>query len=161
MTGLGSTTSSRASPRPFPHAPTRKLPLTNRILQQIAARANFSRLLEAQYVTMAFLAHDGLLRAAELLALRLCDVSWRDGYVCLRIHRSRANKLSHQPERVPIYPCDTLCGYSALRAYWRRMRFNDASPRALLFPSSAPDVPCPRHAWVAYVRGHLDTTLVM
>jgi integrase len=141
----------------YPHRPRRKQPMTMSILHQLAAIANFANVHEVQYIAMAFLAHDGLLRACELLNLVLSDVRWFDDCVRLRLRNSKANKLSGQPEYVFIYPNQwDLCGYSALAAYWRRMQFNTASNHhSPLFPSSHPATPIPKQAWVDYIRHQL------
>lgn len=141
----------------FPHHPRRKQPMTMSILHQMAAIANFDNIQEVQFLAMAFLAHDGLLRACELLQLRLSDIRWYSDCVRLRIQNSKANKLSGRPEYVFVYPNQwQLCGFTALRAYWQRMQFNTAQDHhAHLFPSAAPNTPIPKQAWVNYIRSQL------
>lgn len=149
----------RGIKKAFPHTPDRKRPMTMSILHQLAAAANFSNLNECQYITMALLAHDGLLRACELLQLQLSDIRWYDDCVRLRIRNSKANKLSGRPEYVFIYPNKwTLCGFTSLKAYWARMRFNQARDhKAPLFPSADLQTPIPKQAWITYIRERLAT----
>lgn len=142
----------------FPHEPKRKMPLTISILRAITAKADLSNTQEAQYITMAFLAHDGLLRACELLQLRLADVTWERGRIRLRVRDSKANKLSGRPEHVYIYPSEwRLCGYSALKAYWRRMQGQHGCRTDFLFPSASPSAPMPKKAWIDYIHRKLAT----
>lgn len=143
----------------FPHQPRRKQPMVQSILHALAARADFSQLHVVQYITMAFLAHDGLLRAAELLQLQLSDVHWSSDHVRLRIRKSKANKLSGQPEFVYIYPSTSdINGFSTLRAYWTRRNLNHASdPHLPLFPASDGASPLPKKAWIDYIQAQLAT----
>jgi integrase len=128
------------------------------ILRRITARADLTDPCEAQYITMALVAHDGLLRAGELLRLRLSDVvTWHSDHVTLRVRESKANKVSGRPEFVRIYASDwRLCGFTALRAYWLRMRMDSGYHRDYLFPSSSPSAPMPKETWVRYIASHLE-----
>ena len=145
------------SAQTFPHTPARKQPLTMSILPCITARADFSDPWEAQYITMALVAHDGLLRAGELLHLRLSDVTWHRAHVTLPVRESKANKVSGLPEYVRIYASDwRLCGFTALRAYWLRMRMDSGHRRDYLFSSSSPSAPMPKEIWVRYIASHIE-----
>jgi integrase len=128
------------------------------ILQQLATAANYTNTHEVQYITMAFIAHDCLLRASELLALRLSDIRWFTDCARLRIRNSKANKLSGRPEFIFLYANDWgLCGLSTLKAYWTRLNLNQATdPDTPLFVSSDGRSPTPKRAWVAYIRGLLQ-----
>lgn len=141
----------------FPHQPTRKQPMTQHIIDQLAALADFTNSNEVQFITMAYVAHDALLRACELLALSLSDVSWFSDHVRLRIRNSKANKLSATPEYIYLYDRPgSLSGFSTLRAYWHRMRFNTATnPHSPLFPAADLLSHLPKQAWVNYIHGLL------
>lgn len=143
----------------FPHQVRRKQPMTLHILHQLAAVADFSSLQQVQYITMAFLAHDGLLRASELIHLRLSDIRWFSDCVRIRIRNSKANKLSGLPEFIFIFPSHAIInGFSALKAYWQRANLNNATnPHAPLFPSEDGKTPVSKTTWVNYIRSLLTS----
>lgn len=96
----------------------RKLPFTLNRLEAIAPFFDLHDPWHLQALTMAYVAHDGLLRAGELLALQWDDVQVHEGgYVSIRIKQS---KTSHArgPEFVSISPYQRngveFCGASLL-----------------------------------------------
>lgn len=137
--------------RTIHHTPRRAAPLTVDILFRMAAIADFSQLSHVQFLTMAFVAHDGLLRANELFELRLSDVTFHDDdSISLRIRRSKANQ-SGPAETVILVPSDALCGASTLQALWRRQDLSSIRrryPNRRLFPVF-------KQAWVDYLRSLL------
>jgi integrase len=118
----------------------RKNPITGHILKQFTTAMNVSALPDLQFLTMAWLAHDGLLRASELCALRVRDVYWAptaQPIATIYIHASKANKTG-EAERVPIRPYGMISAAVVLRAYFNAMGFDSSCLDAPLFPALQP-----------------------
>lgn len=144
----------------FKVAPRRKRPLTLPILLAMARRADLSSARSQQYLTMAFVAHDGLLRFSELRSLRVKDVVWdrNDGTVYLAVRESKANKTG-PPEIVALQSYGELSGAALLEAYWVGRSRHEADPEAFLFPvaQEAPgrmdgEVPVCKSNFIKWVR---------
>ena len=98
----------------------RKLPMTHDVLAAIQEMGDMTSLHHYQHMTMARVAHDALLRGAELMKLRVADVEWSaDGKtVILHIHLSKANKVGPS-ERVAISDYGDTSAVAYLREYFR------------------------------------------
>lgn len=116
----------------------RKLPMTHAILDAVQAVADMTTLQHYQHITMARVAHDALLRGAELVKLRVADLLWsQDGKaVTLLIHLSKANKEGIE-ERVTISDFGDTSAVAYLREYTRLMEFTPGSA-APLWPIISP-----------------------
>lgn len=107
-------------------SPARKLPMTHDVLAAIQAVADMASAQHYQHVTMARVAHDALLRGAELIKLRVADLEWApDGKaVTLHIHLSKANKVGPS-EKVTISDYGESSAVAYLREYVRIMGFKE------------------------------------
>lgn len=125
----------RGAKKMFKAGPRRKRPLNIPVLTAMALRADMAKPRDQQYVTMAFVAHDGLLRFSELMALRVRDVVWdhRDRVVYLIVRDAKANK-DGPPELVALMSYGELSGAALLEAYWVGRRLQEANPDDYLFP---------------------------
>lgn len=125
----------RASKKMFGVAPRRKRPLTLPILLAMAQQIDLNSPRDQQCLTMAFVAHDGLLRFSELAALKVRDVVWdhQEGTVYLIVRKSKANKEG-PPELVALQAYGSLSGAFLLAAYWRARGLHDSNPDDPLFP---------------------------
>lgn len=96
----------------------RKLPMTHDILDAVQAVADMTTLQHYQHITMARVAHDALLRGAELVKLRVADLLWSQDckMVTLLIHLSKANKVGIE-ERVTISDYGDTSAVAYLREY--------------------------------------------
>lgn len=120
--------------------PARKLPMTHDVLAAIQEVADMTSLHQYQHMTMARVAHDALLRGAELMKLRVTDVEWSaDGKaVTLHIHLSKANKVGPS-ERVAISDYGDTSAVAYLREYFRLMGFKERGVTSgPLWPVTAP-----------------------
>jgi integrase len=145
----------KGAQRLFPRAVNRKKPLTLRLLYRIAEIASLHKAAHTQYVTMAFVAHAAMLRATEVMSLQIRDVKWGKGYARLRIHKSKANKLSGEPEVAYLYKTAPLCALTALRAYWKRARLSKKRPTAFLFARHGRSTRSARAQWSAFLEAGL------
>jgi integrase len=145
----------KGAQRLFPRAVNRKKPLSLRLLYRIADIADLRTATHAQYVTMSFVAHAAMLRATEVMTLRVRDVKWGKGYARLRIHKSKANKLSGEPEVAYLYKTADLCAMTALRAHWKRARLSKRRPDAYLFARHGRSTRTARGKWAAFLEAGL------
>ena len=100
-------------------APKRKQPMTRQRLLELCSFSDPSSRVHRQYVTMSYVARDGLLRCKELLNLRRGDVTLLpDGRVSLVI---RVSKMSHTapPETIRLSNYGESSGAQFLRRYCR------------------------------------------
>jgi len=121
-------------------SPARKLPMTHDVLAATQAVADMSSVLHYQHVTMARVAHDALLRGAELIKLRVADLEWAsDGKsVTLHIHLSKANKVGPS-EKVTISDYGETSAVAYLREYVSLMGFSERrAASAPLWPVVSP-----------------------
>lgn len=121
-------------------ASARKLPMTHDVLAAIQAVADMTSLQHYQHLTMARVAHDALLRGAELIKLRVADLGWSlDGKaVTIHIHLSKANKVGPS-ERVTITDYGETSAVAYLREYVRLMGFKERRAAAgPLWPTVSP-----------------------
>jgi len=107
-------------------APARKLPMTHDVLAATQQAADMTSLQHYQHMTMARVAHDALLRGAELIKLRVADLKWSsDGKsVTLHIHLSKANKVGPS-ERVTLSDYGETSAVAYLREYVQLMGFKE------------------------------------
>lgn len=105
-------------------ATKRKLPLTLDRLETVLPCINLGALDDLQLITMAYVAHDTLLRGCELMALQWEDIMvYPDNTWTVRVKRS---KMSLQEEMVPLAPYErhgvVFCGASLLGWYVQLVR---------------------------------------
>lgn len=120
----------------------RKLPFTLDRLESIVPPIDMANSWEFQALTMAYVAHDGLLRACELLALRWEDLKmFDDGSVALDI---KVSKTTHtRPSETVTFATYErhgvlFCGASLLAMYVGRCRaLLPCRGSDYLFPSSS------------------------
>lgn len=111
-------------------APARKQPMTRSRLLELRAFSDPSNPAHHQYVSMSYVARDGLLRCKELLNLRRGDVTLRpNGHVSLLI---RVSKTTHTrpAETVQLSNYGPSSGAQLLRVYCRDFLHWDISQPA-------------------------------
>lgn len=98
----------------------RKLPTTHDVLTAIQEVGDMTSLYHYQHTTVARVAHDALLREAELTKLRVADVEWSED----ANHLSKANKVGPSERMViPDYGDTSAVAYP--REYFRLMGFQE------------------------------------
>ena len=121
----------------FNPAPTeRKRPITKAVLEAITLHADLNNPKDLQTITMAYLAHDALLRGRELMHLKIGHLQWdprRPDRCTIHITASKCNKTG-PTEEAHIVSYGSRSGVSLLQQYISAMLLRDTTPSAPLFP---------------------------
>lgn len=119
----------------FNPSPTeRKRPITKAVLEAIILHADLNNLKDLQTITMAYLAHDALLRGRELTNLKVRDLHWESASrVKLSIVASKCNK-DGPAEEVFIDASGSISAVSLLQRYGSVLELHTAALTAPLFP---------------------------
>jgi integrase len=72
------------------------------LLNPLIRLLDLTRDSHAVHATMWTLAHDGMLRSKELLALKIEDVVWHTDRATLKIHDNKNSKLPKRPQLVHL-----------------------------------------------------------
>lgn len=114
----------------------RKLPCTNAVLRSVEQAANLRNHQDFQHITMSRVAHDALLRGAELTHLRVGAIEWGPGRksATINIHYSKAHKRVDHPERVTILDYGSTSGVAWMRQYFEVMQMDKSPPAYPLWP---------------------------
>lgn len=138
-------TFTRGLQRAYPHQPKQKNPLTADLIKQIIHNTNRREGENLQLITMTVLAHDGLLRAAELCKLRVSDVTRTQAGYTISIHKAKNNKTG-PPQTLELSAQGKHSAARYLRKYLRSIPTRDANSR--LFSQ-------PRRQWIKFLRTKL------
>lgn len=148
--------------RLFKEPVRRAAPCTMAILLKLAAAADPADPLDCMVLSMCFVAHNGLLRLCELLALRVGDIRWDavDRSSCsLRLIQAKTNQFG-PPEWIPFEDFGAESGAGFLRDYVGRFGLAQRPPTAPLFPTNPAAAECTRGisaaAFTARFRRLLD-----
>ena len=112
----------------------RKLPFTLDRLERVAAQVHLTDPWHLQALTVAYVAHDGLFRACELLELRWEDLSFlSDGTAILNIKVSKTTYTTGEDNsaKLPTYRRHgvVFCGASLLSQYYTVHHSSSPLPR--------------------------------
>lgn len=134
----------------------RKMPMTLDRLEAALPAFNLSDPWHFQLLTMAYVAHDGLLRACELVNLRWEDVAFAsDGTVTLTIRDSKVSLVAEQTHFSPYERSGVaFCG-SSLLGWYMEHRASSGRASGWLFPS-ATGGKMPNTRFVAEFQARLD-----
>lgn len=119
--------------------PRRRPPLTTELLEKMALVANLDDAQEEQYLTVAWVKHDALLRHREVAYLDVDSVYWdgTDQTCQLTIIDSKCNQGRFQePEIVHLIPYGQVSGYGLLRRLWNSRQMAERAAGALVFSSA-------------------------
>lgn len=149
----------RAITKEYPISIVRKNPLTKSLLSRLAPFVAADPDPRApMFFTMAYVAHDALLRFAELAAFTVSDVVWssdsRD--VWLSIRSSKANQ-GGPPEIQALCTYQDECGASLLAAYWVSRELHRCDASTPLFSDLQDGTPLTRAAFVSWLRRSLQS----
>lgn len=123
----------------FNPSPTqRKRPITKEVLEAITLHADLNHPKDFQTITMAYIAHDALLRGRELMNLQIRHIKWDSRHtgrctIQIEVVASKCNKTG-PPEEVHIHPYGSRSGVSLLKQYISIMDLKATAPTAPLFP---------------------------
>jgi integrase len=108
---------------------------------------------EISILTMCMVAHNGLLRSGELLALKRSDVTWLSDTACrITIRTSKENQFG-APEQVDYSTYAELCGMTCLRDYWDKYQVGTWHPEAPLFTHHPSIVGSPAMSKPMFIKG--------
>ena len=120
---------------------TRKRPMTLDRILGLLPLMDITGVWDFQVLTMMMAAHDGLLRAGELVALRWSDVEWTadgDARLTIRIskttHDRSAEEVVLYDYDLPALPCRFSGAHLVRELMRRRAAHGPVDPEALLFP---------------------------
>jgi integrase len=108
---------------------------------------------EISILTMGMVAHNGLLRSGELLALQVRDVKWLSTTSCRICIRSSKENQFGLPEEVDYGPYAELCGLTCLRDYWVKYKVKTWHPEAPLFTHNPSIVGSPAMSKPMFIKG--------
>lgn len=119
----------------------RKRPITKAILHRMLLFTDLSNAKDLQTMTMAWLAHDALLRGAELFKLRVKDIRWlrpssftsKPPRCTIIVEGSKCNK-DGPAEHVHIIAYGSISAVHLLRQYFTRLELHHAKDHSQLFP---------------------------
>jgi hypothetical protein len=113
-----------------------KLPITHDVMDAIERAADMTQYPDFQHVVMSRVARDALLRGAEVIAMRIGEITWNHDctQATIAIHGSKAHKVVHEPERITICDYGPSSGVAYLREYFSTMRLDDKAPALPLWP---------------------------
>jgi integrase len=115
----------------------RKLPLTLDILYPIVSSMRIPNSITDLFIAAALmLAHDGLLRTAELLSLQVRHLSWSRSrrHLTISIDRSKCNQAG-PPEVITLHDYGNYSGYRLVDSWIDKLGISNI-PLAYIFPSS-------------------------
>lgn len=115
-----------------------KLPITHKVMSDIEAAADLSRLDDFQHIVMSRVARDVLLRGVELVALNIGGITWNTSrsQVTVSLSYSKAHKRVDVPERVIITDYGPSSAVAYLREYFRVMGLDKKPPTYPLWPQT-------------------------
>jgi len=134
----------RGLQRQFKEVTRRAAPFTMRVFERVLQVADPNDSLESTVITMCAVAHNGLLRGGELLALRVGDLTWPDSSrssCSLRIQESKTNQFG-PPEEIPYADFSCFSAVSFLRDYVSDLGIASRPRGWPLFPSRPHDPSC-------------------
>jgi hypothetical protein len=97
-----------------------KLPMTHKVMRDVENVADMTDYAEFQHIVMSRVARDALLRGAELVNLRIGEVTWNWNrtQVTLSIFYSKAHKRVDKAEHVVLHDYGSFSGTAYLRQYF-------------------------------------------
>jgi integrase len=113
-----------------------KLPITHEVMSAIQASADLTSHQDFQHIVMSRVARDALLRGAELISLRMGQITWNETRTeaTVSIVYSKAHKRMDKPERVIISDYGPSSGVVFLREYFRVFNLDSKPPGSPLWP---------------------------
>jgi hypothetical protein len=114
-----------------------KLPITFNVMRDIEKVSDMnSNLAHFQHIVMSRVARDALLRGAELVQLRIGEITWNldRTRATLYVFYSKAHKLVDKAEEVTIFDYGPSSGTAALRKYFQIMGMASKPPAFPLWP---------------------------
>lgn len=138
----------------------RRPPLTIELLHRLTLQADYRDLKQLQYLTMAWVSHDCLLRHRELANLEVKDVHWdeREQLCRLTIYDSKMNKGQHkEAETVHLVPYGEVSGYVLLRRLWALQKLHTKPGNRALFAAEIGNrgkgaTPVSKPAYIDWIR---------
>jgi hypothetical protein len=138
--------------RNHPPVVARKLPITLDVLGHILLFADLQSPRDRRFVTMAWVAHNGLLRFSELAKLTVADVYWHASQVGLAIRQPK-RPVGGPPQFAVLAPLGSFHGYAYLADYWVSSALHRAPGSRFLFADSrSPFRPPVRDTFVRWLR---------
>lgn len=141
----------------FPSQPKRKRPLTMDVLGQILLVSDTTSPRVQMFLTMAFIAHNALLRCSELLKLTLADVFFdhEAGVVRLRLVNTKAAPGTVQ--LVTLCSMGSVSGASLLASYWagKQLHLRPGTDRLFQFDDAPVSERRLKGLFVKWLRGRL------
>ena len=104
-----------------PGRPNRKEPLTIEVLKDVIEKADFSNILQLRNVCLYVLAYAGFFRSEEVLHIRMNHICFREGYMIMKVEKSKTDQLRQGDEVVIAQSGARVCPVSLLQAYLRKL----------------------------------------
>ena len=97
--------------------PNRKEPLPVEVLKEIVEGADLSNILQLRNVCLYVLSYAGFFRSDEVRNIRRNDISFHDGYMTIRVEKSKTDQLRQGDEVVIAQSGSSVCPVSLLKDY--------------------------------------------
>ena len=104
-----------------PGRPNRKEPLTIEVLKDVVEKADLSNILQLRNVCLYVLAYAGFFRSEEVLHIRMNHICFREGYMIMKVEKSKTDQLRQGDEVVIAQSGARVCPVSLLQAYLRKL----------------------------------------
>ena len=105
--------------------PDKKEPLSVEVLKEIVEGADLSNVLQLRNVCLYVLSYAGFFRSEEVLNIRMCHIRFYEGFIIIKVDKSKTDQLRQGDEVVIAQPGGNVCPVFLLREYLKKL---DISP---------------------------------
>ena len=112
----------------------RKEPLTIEVLKQVVEGADLSNILQLRNVCLYVLAYAGFFRSEEVLNIRMNHIYFHEGYMTIKVEKSKTDQLRQGDEVLIAHSGGTVCPVSLLKAYLSKLDIDPHSTEFIFRP---------------------------
>ena len=100
----------------------RKEPLSIEIINDIISAADLFNTLQLRNICLYFLCYAGFFRSEEVTSIRRNHITFHDGYMIIKVEKSKTDQLRQGDEVIIAQSGGTACPVSILRDYLSRLK---------------------------------------
>ena len=114
--------------------PNRKEPITIEVLNDMVGRADLSNILQLRNVCLYALSYAGFFRSAEVLNIRMNHIYFQEGYMVIKVEKSKTDQLRLGDEVVIAQSGGRVCPVSLLKTYLSKFDIDPLSSEFIFRP---------------------------
>ena len=114
--------------------PNRKEPITIEVLNDMVGRADLSNILQLRNVCLYALSYAGFFRSEEVLNIRMNHIYFHEGYMLIKVEKSKTDQLRQGDEVVIAQSGGRVCPVSLLKTYLSKLDIDPLSSEFIFRP---------------------------